>query len=143
MLDALAQLALMSKAKLVFESPGTFLSFPALMPVSYKAADLRFDTPNAPALVLSEFSRLVNSRPEGTIFQMETDSYLWDTYQQILNHAVVARGLANAEATAAYNAAVALLTTTDANGFVTDSVQMATYKQYRDASIKAADRKSV
>ena len=141
-MDALAQLALMSKAKLVFENPDTFLSFPALSPVSYKADDLKFDpvgmTP-ARLLVLSEFSRLANTRPAGTIFQMDFDSYLWDIYQQILHDAILARDLAKAEDTAEFNAAIALLTTKDANGFITDSVQMGVYKQYRDASIKAAE----
>src|SRR5882672_6342245 len=99
-MDALAQLALMSKAKLVFESPGTFLSFPALSPVSYKANDLKFDPANmtpARLLALSEFSRLANSRPAGTIFQMDFDRYLWDIYQQILHNAVLARDLAKPE----------------------------------------------
>jgi len=42
-MDALAQLALMTKAKLVFESPGSFLSFPALSPISYSADQLNFE----------------------------------------------------------------------------------------------------
>ena len=139
-MDALAQLALMTKAKLVFENPDSFLSFPVLSPVSYKANELKFDSPNLTAgqlLALSDFSRAVNSRFTDTIFQMEADIYLWDTYQQVLSNAILARDLASAEDTAAFNEAVALLTTKGENGLVTDSVAMSTYKQYRDASFKA------
>ena len=141
-MDALAQLALMTKAKLVFENPGSFLSFPALSPFSYKANDLKFDSPNLTAaqlLVLSDFSRAVNSRFTGTIFHMEADIYLWDAYQQVLSNAILARDLASSVDTAAFNEAVGLLTTKDENGLVTDSAEMSTYKQYRDASIKATE----
>ena len=41
-MDALAQLALMAKAKRVFEALETFLSFPALSPLSYLPDELRF-----------------------------------------------------------------------------------------------------
>jgi len=40
-MDAAAQLAVMAKAKLVFETPGTFLSFPALSPLSFRPGDRR------------------------------------------------------------------------------------------------------
>jgi hypothetical protein len=142
-MDALAHLALMTKAKLVFENPGTFLSFPALSPVSYQASDLNsFGSSTATAAqlqVLSEFSRVVNSCPLGTIFSMEGDTYLWDIYRHVLASAILASGSATPEDTAAYNDAVALLTTKDANGLVADSAVMTTYKQYRDAYFKATE----
>jgi hypothetical protein len=140
-MDALAQLALMSKAKLVFENAGTFLSFPVLESFTYNANDLNFDSAsmtNAQHLVLSEFSRLVNSRPTGTIFQMEADVYLWEVYKQLLDTAIIARGKASTD-DPAFQEAVKLLTTVDAHGLVTDSVAMTTYKQYRDASINATE----
>ena len=79
-MDALAQLALMTKAKLVFESPGSFLSFPALSPISYSADELKFGAftavETAERLIFSEFSRFANALPSGTIFQPQGDSYL-------------------------------------------------------------------
>jgi hypothetical protein len=67
-MDATAQLALMTKAKIVFERPGTFLSFPALVPIAFSPAELDFgkalsDPKVSAALV--EFSRAVNQCPTG------------------------------------------------------------------------------
>lgn len=138
-MDALAQLALMTKAKLVFEKPGNFLSFPVLSPISYKASDLQFDKNKLTAtqlLILSDFSRAVNSRIMGPLYQPETDAYLWDTYQYILTNASLAREVSSSE-DANLAEAVKLLSVTDQNGMMVDSPQMATYKQYRDAWIKA------
>jgi len=136
-MDALAHLALMTKAKLVFENPGTFLSFPALSPVSYQATDLNsFGSSTATAAqlqVLSEFSRVMNSCPFGTIFSMEGDTYLWDVYRHVLATAILASEAATAEDTAAYNDAVALLTTKGPDGLPADTAVMTAYKQYRDA----------
>lgn len=138
-MDALAQLALMTKAKLVFEKPGNFLSFPVLSPISYKASDLNFDKNKLTAgqlLVLSDFSRAANSRIMGPLYQPETDAYLWDTYQYILTKASLAREVSSSEDTNLADA-IKLLSVTDQNGIVVDSPQMTTYKQYRDAWIKA------
>ena len=138
-MDALAQLALMTKAKLVFEKPGNFLSFPVLSPISYKASDLKFDKNKLTApqlLVLSDFSRAVNSRIMGPLYQPETDAYLWDTYQYILTNASLALEVSSSE-DASLAEAIKLLSVTDQSGMVVDSPQMTTYKQYRDAWIKA------
>src|SRR5438876_1313750 len=143
-MDALAHLALMTKAKLVFGNPGTFLSFPVLSPVPYQASDLNSfgsSTPTAAQIqVLSEFSRVVNSCPLGTIFSMEGDTYLWDVYRHVLTTAILASEAATPEDTAAYNEAVALLTTKDANGFPADTAVMTAYKQYRDAYFNATEQ---
>jgi hypothetical protein len=138
-MDALAQLALMTKAKLLFEKPGSFLSFPVLSPISYKASDLNFDqnklTP-AQLMVLSDFSRAVNSRVTGPLYQMETDSYLWDTYQYVLTNATLARETVSSEDPSLVEA-MQLLTAKASDGTVIDSPQMTAYKQYRDAWITA------
>ena len=98
-MDALAHLALMTKAKLVFENPGTFLSFPVLSPMPYQASDLNsFGSSTATAAqlqVLSEFARVVNSCPLGTIFSMESDTYLWDIYRHVLTTAILASEAGN------------------------------------------------
>ena len=136
-MDALAHLALMTKAKLVFENPGTFLSFPVLSPMPYQASDLNsFGSSTATAAqlqVLSEFARVVNSCPLGTIFSMESDTYLWDIYRHVLTTAILASETATPEDTAAYNDAVALLTTKGPDGLPADTAVMTAYKQYRDA----------
>ena len=113
-MDALAQLALMTKAKLVFESPGSFLSFPALSPISYSADELKFGAftavETAERLIFSEFSRFANALPSGTIFQPQGDSYLWDAYSQVLKSARLAKGQTTPEQEAAYQQAVSFLT---------------------------------
>ncbi|MBU6410557.1 MAG: hypothetical protein KGR98_09230 [Verrucomicrobia bacterium] len=87
-MDSNAQLALMTKAKLVFESPpDTFLMFPALTPISYPPDQL-----NLPAIagnsgqsqVLQEFSRLANTIPRGILFGTGDSDLLWDVYGNVL-----------------------------------------------------------
>jgi hypothetical protein len=142
-MDAMAQLALMTKAKLVFENPGTFLSFPVFSPVPYQASDLKsFGSSTATAdqlLALSDFSRVVNSCPSGTIFLIEGDTYLWDIYRDVLTSAIIASDTTTPEDTIAYNDAAALLTTKDSNGLPVDSPVMTAYKQYRDAYFAASE----
>jgi hypothetical protein len=110
-----------------------------LSPISYKASDLNFDqnklTPGQ-LMVLSDFSRSVNSRVTGPIYQMETDSYLWDTYQYVLTNATLARETISSEDPNLVEA-MQLLTAKAEDGTVIDSPQMTAYKQYRDAWINA------
>src|SRR5450432_725445 len=86
-MDAFAYLGIMAKAKLVFENPDTFMSFPVLSPLQYTADQLTFGSFSSPAvserLVYSEFSRVVNSSPPNTIFEVG-DKYLWEIYGNIL-----------------------------------------------------------
>ena len=135
-MDALAQLALMTKAKLVFESPGSFLSFPALSPISYSADELKFGAftavETAERLIFSEFSRFANALPSGTIFQPQGDRYLWYPFCLVLKSARRPMGHTTPEQEAAYQQAVSFLSVTDANGWQTDSPALLTYKQYRD-----------
>jgi len=133
-MDATAQLALMVKAKRVFESPGTFLSFP-LAPMAYPPAVLDFSKalgdPKTGAALL-EYSRSVNQCPAGAIFQGDSDQYLWEHYDRWLNAMTLAGGDLSADQQSGYAQARALLTVTDANGLTTDSPALSTYKQYRD-----------
>jgi hypothetical protein len=135
-MDALTYLALTTKAKRVFETPDTFMSFPALSPVSYTADQLNFGAFNssdtAERQVYSEFARLVNALPSRTIFEMG-DKFLWDTYATVLRSAILARGQMTAEDAAAYQQAVSFLSVTDASGLSTASPQLLAYRQYRDA----------
>lgn len=87
-IDSNAQLALMTKAKLVFEdSPDTFLSFPALTPIAYTPDQLNL--PGIPSttqqsLVLQEFATLVNTIPNGTLFDATSGDRLWNIYGNVL-----------------------------------------------------------
>jgi hypothetical protein len=139
-MDALAHLALMMKTKLVFEGPGTFMSFPALSPVSYTTDQLAFGAFDSPAvperLIYSEFARLVNALPAGTIFDMG-DRFLWDIYGNILQTAILAEGQTTAEEDAAYQQATAFLAGKDASGLPVASPQLLAYQQLRDIWFQA------
>jgi hypothetical protein len=138
-MDAIAQLALMSKADQVFGDPNNpeiFLSFPFTYPIAYKPEDLDF----AHALLnptlghtLADLSLNVNSLPTGTLFQGVGDKYLWDAYEQWLSDMVLAKDQMTSEERAQYDQATALLTIKDSNGFSVDSPIVVAYKQYRDA----------
>lgn len=139
-MDATAQLALMTKAKVVFEQPGMFLSFPALTPISFSPSVLDFGKALADPKVsaaLLEFSRLANQCPGGVIFHGDSDQYLWDHYDQWLSTMDLAQDGLSADQGAAYAEATALLRALDANGLSVDSPALAIYKQCRDQYLAA------
>src|ERR1039457_1139714 len=131
-MDALAQLALMTKAKLVFESPDTFLSFPALIPKSYTPDQMKFSQA-ASTQELAEFSVLTNALPQGTLFQPSLDHELWDVYQGVLQNAQVAEGTLTAQQTAELQAAQSFLSVQGPDGLLVDSPAAVAYKQYQQA----------
>lgn len=141
--DAFAQLALMTKAKLVFESDNTFLSFPALSPLSYPPERLKFGKAGeltAQDLAdLSEFARITNQIPRGVLAPVEEGEYLWDIYQEVLHTAQLATGAMSAEEQARYDRAMAFLYTRSADGRLQPSAALTAYCQYRDAHIKAQE----
>lgn len=138
-MDALAQLALMTKAKLVFETADTFLSFPALSPLSYTPDQLNFGAAaSGPGLqVFSEFSQIVNALPTGIIFQPSSDTLLPDIYLQILETAQIAQGTLTAQQAAQLQAADAVLYTQDQNGVKSPTAALVAYQQYQQAWITA------
>ena len=142
-MDAFTQLALMAKAKLVFESPETFLSFPALSPYTYAPERLQFGAAGemtAEDLAeLSEFSRITNQIPRGTLFPTEEGEYLWDVYREVLQTAEVARGTISAEEQTKYDEAMNLLYETSPDGLRQDSEAHRVYRQHRDASFEALE----
>ena len=95
--DTLAQLALMTKAKLVFENPDTFLSFAALSPLSYTPDQLKFLPTPHDMSVFSEFSQLTNALPQGILFQPSLDNMLWNVYLNVLRNAQLAQGVLSDE----------------------------------------------
>ncbi len=132
-MDALAQLALMAKAKLVFESPDTFLSFPALTPISYTPDQMRFaDAASSQELqIFAEFSALTNALPQGTLFQPSLDRSLSDVYREVLQNAQLAQGSLTAQQTAQVQAAQGLLSAPGPSGLPVDSPAVVAYKQYQ------------
>jgi len=139
-MDANAQLALMVKAKRVFEIGDEFLSFPALSPLSYQPDQLAFiPAPTTPTdiLAFSEFSMLANALPSGVLFTASLDTFLWDTYLNVLRNAQLANGTLTADQQTAYQQAEAFLYTTASDGTQTPSQQVLAYNQYRQAYITA------
>ena len=140
-MDSLVNLALMTKAQLVFAAADTFLSFPALSPLSYSPDELSFASGSALSAqqlqTFAEFSRVTNSLPLGTIFQPQADTYLWDKYHEVLTTSILASGEPSSEQQAAIAAAQAYLHITTSDGVQTDSPALVAYKQYRDAWFKA------
>jgi hypothetical protein len=142
-MDAFTRLALMAKAKRVFESDDTFLSFPALSPIGYEADELTFAapgemTPQSLAL-MSEFARITNAIPRGAIAPQEEAEYLWDVYRDVLETAHLAKGDLSADEAARYEAAMSLLYKRSAEGVSSDSDAYTVYKQHRDAHIAALE----
>lgn len=92
-MDATVQLALMTKAALVFGRPGTFLSFPVLSPLAQSAAffDALGGLPGTPEALAAqaEFSRITGVLPSGPIAPDGGDE-LYDVYSEALDAARLA-----------------------------------------------------
>ena len=137
-MDTLTQLALMTKAKLVFETPDTFLSFPALTPLSYTPDQLDFsklagqETP-----VFPEFCQLANAMPQGVLYPPALGSFLWEPYGYVLQNAVLAQSALTAQEEADLQQADAFLYTQAPDGTRTASPALVAYNQYQQAWLQA------
>ena len=136
-MDALAQLAIMTKAKLVFENPDTFLSFPALSPLGYTPDQLTFLPAPHDMVVFSDFSELTNALPQAGIFQPSLDNLLWNVYLNVLRNAQLAQGTLTDEQNTELEQAEAYLYTQGADGLPTPSAAVLAYNQYQQAYIRA------
>jgi hypothetical protein len=140
-MDSQVSLALMTKAKLVFESEDTFLAFP-VTPYAYSREDLDFDSgdPARDVVRLCEFSLLVDRIPSGTLWSPVEDRRLSEFYAELLRGAT---RLASATRTpaddAAYQAAWKFLNTEDGDGIARESAVVAAYNQCRDAYLTALE----
>lgn len=134
-MDALAQLALMTKAKLLFETADTFLSFPALTPISYSPDNLNFVNATTPGewAAFADFSTWANALPQGTVFQPSLDTMLWDLYLGILQNAQVATGALTTDQAAQLAAAQAYVSQEGPDGLLEDTPEMTAYRQYQQA----------
>lgn len=141
-MDSAVQLALMSKAKKVFGSGDTFLSFPVSLP-TYTRRELDFFAKqDADALRqslhnLQEFSTLVNLIPRDEAWLPTETSLLWDVYEQVLREGNFATSSRTPEEEVAYQAALAYLRTATENGIGEDSAAVKAYRQYKDAYLLA------
>jgi hypothetical protein len=142
-MDALAQLALMAKAKLVFESPDTFLSFPALSPLSFPPERLQFGKSGAGTAEdlaeQTEFALTANQIPRGVLAPFEQAEYLWNVYGEVLKTAQLATGVLGEEEKAHLARTLGFLYETTPDGMKVDGPALRTYRQYRDANFEAQE----
>ncbi len=142
-MDAYVQLALMAKAKLVFETEDTFLSFPALSPLSYPPGDLKLShdgIATARDLArLSEFARITNQVPRGAVAPVEEGEYLWDICSEALALGMPATGTLSAADQARLDEARAVLYAPSPDGHRESTPALAAYKQCRDAQVVAVE----
>jgi hypothetical protein len=142
-MDSLAQLALMAKAKLVFESPDTFLSFPALSPLSYPPEKLQFGRPGKDTAEdlaeQTQFALTVNQIPRGVLAPFAQTEYLWNVYGDVLKTAQLATGTLSEEEKAHLTRTLSFLYEITPEGIKTDSQALRTYRQYRDANFEAQE----
>lgn len=144
-MDADAQLALLTKAQLVFAGPGTYLSFPVLSPLSYAPEQLAFvtgGTMTAQDLAeLVEFSRVVNVMPSGPIAPTADGEMLWEVCRDVLSTARLAVDTMTPAEQAQYDAALGYLyqPATDGSGLRQDSPALKAYRACRDAYFVAQE----
>jgi hypothetical protein len=135
-MDSRVTLALMAKAKLVFEQPNTVLSFP-VPPFALSIGEMRAvagDVSNASdASAAFEFARLVNQCPTVPVWTATADRMLWSVYDDILHRSgEVARGERSGADKAAFQAAEQVLFSVDDQGLRVPSEHAKAYAQYRD-----------
>jgi hypothetical protein len=135
-MDAKIALAMMAKAKLVFEQPDTFLSFP-LTPKAYTKQQLNFmtgaESGNEGLLNLSEFSRLVNRIPGSSVWEDIEERYLWDLYDEVLKTAKLAISTRSPAEESDYAKALQFLYLQNPDGTRSDQPVVIAYNQFKDA----------
>lgn len=137
-MDSLTQLALFTKAQLVFQAPGTFLSFPALEPLSYPPGQLDFSQlANLSGPVYPEFCRLVDTVPPGVLYTAESGTPFSDAYGKVLRNAQTAQSTLTAAETAALQQALAFLYVNQPDGTQADSPALVAYHQYQQSYFTA------
>ena len=137
-MDSLTQLALFTKAQLVFQAPGTFLSFPALEPLSYPPDQLDFSQlANLSGPVYPEFCLLVDTVPPGVLYTAESGTPFSAEYGKVLRDAQTAQSTLTAAETAALQQALAFLYVKQPDGTQGDSPALIAYCQYQQAYFTA------
>ena len=131
-MDTTAQLALMMKAKRVFENEHTFLSFP-VMPLPFTKQRLSFMSDHN-LQNLEAFSLLVNMIPNGEAWLPIEEGFLWDVYAQVLRGADtdIAESSRTTKEEEVYQKALRYLYNIHDDGAREESDVLLAYKQYRD-----------
>lgn len=139
-MDSKISVALMEKARRIFEKEDTFLSFP-LNPIAFMKEQLTSISEGAltkeAVLSQSTFSYLVNLMPEGIIWLPTEERYLWDTYDHVLQTAEVAFSTRTPAEEEEYQRVFDFLHDVQENGLWEDTQVVKTYNQYKDAWILA------
>ncbi|GJL59738.1 MAG: hypothetical protein NPIRA03_25950 [Nitrospirales bacterium] len=139
-IDSIVQLALMSKAKKVFEKEGTFLSFP-VTPLAYTKEDLDFFSQETGSDLLqskanlSAFSTLVNLIPHDEVWLPTDARFLWNELEYVLREGTLASSTRTPEEEVAYQEALTVLKVPGEGGLLQDSPKVRVYNQYKDAYI--------
>lgn len=137
-MDSLTQLALMTKAMLVFAAPGTYLSFPALEPLSYPPDQLDFtQLANRSSPVYPEFCRLVDTIPQGMLYTADSGTPFSAEYGKVLQQGQTAQSTLTPQETAELQQALAYLYVTQPDGTRADSPALLAYYQYQQAYFTA------
>lgn len=146
-MDPVVSLALMNKAKLMFEGEDTYLAFPSSS-LSYKKDDLSFMTSMWTAerlLKLAEFSRIMDCIPNGIALDLTRSHTLSTVYQDVLRGNTAGVKLASAtrartaDEEATYQKAFDFLYHIAPDGSWSDSPATLAYKQYRDTWFAAQE----
>jgi hypothetical protein len=143
-MDSIAQLALITKAKNVFGSESTFLSFP-VTPLAYKEEDFEFFSQDTKDDLLKSkanlhaFSTLVNLIPSGEAWLPTDAHFLWDEYEYVLENGICASSSRTPEEEMDFLEVKAYLKAPGEGGFMVDSPQVKVYNQYKDAYYMAQE----
>jgi hypothetical protein len=136
-------LALMAKASAVFAREGEFLSFP-LTPLVFSAAHLGFQDgtlpPSESLTAMAEFSRIINTIPDGVVYPPAKAAILWDVFHDVFQTAQLANSNRTQEEERQYQAALAVLYSTDQEGLRKPTAKYQAYRQWKDAWLTASQQ---
>lgn len=138
-MDIFVQKALLAKAKKVFTTQRTFLSFP-LTPITFNQSDLSSvieenALTNESINHQENFAQLVNLIPNGEFWQPNSGQFLWDEYESILNQAILLDSSRTNAEEAQYQQARGVLWLTSESGEYSDSEKFTRYKEFKDEYI--------
>lgn len=142
-MDSRVQVALIEKAKRIFsQGANTFLSFPLLSPVTFKPDVLTaILAPQTPAhyAQAADFARVTNFIPKDIVAVPDTETTLWQVYDDILDSGQPALSQADPQAEERLKAAEAVLYETAADGTRSETEMYSEYRRLRDAWINAQE----
>ena len=138
-MDIFVQQALLAKAKKVFATQRTFLSFP-LTPITFNQSDLNSvieeKALTSEAINHQEnFAQLVNLIPNGEFWQPNSGQFLWGEYESILNQAILLDSSRTNAEEDQYQQARDVLWLTSESGEYSDSEKFTRYKEFKDQYI--------